>query len=165
MTSFFGLSYSRQTAISNEIPGHKRPDFSNLHTVNTQPIILFDGVCNLCNRSVHYVIRHDTNALFLFASLQGKTGQQLLKQYGLPDSAMNSFVLIHNNKAYTQSTAALLVAQKLRGPVKFLYVFRFIPAFVRDLVYQLIAKNRYKWFGRKDTCMVPSKLLVNRFLN
>lgn len=143
----------------------KRPNFSNLHNVNTNPIILFDGVCNLCNRSVQFVIRHDTHALFRFASLQGKTGQQLLQQYGLSDALMNSFVLIQNNKAFTKSTAALLVSKQLSGPIKLLYAFLLVPPFIRDAVYKLIAKNRYKWFGRKDTCMVPSKLLVNRFLN
>jgi predicted DCC family thiol-disulfide oxidoreductase YuxK len=131
----------------------------------TQPIILFDGVCNLCNRSVQYVIKHDRDALFRFASLQGETGRQLLKQYGLSANDMNSFVLIQDDKAYTRSTAALKVAQQLSGPIKLLYGFIIVPAFIRNAVYDLIARNRYKWFGKKDACMIPTASLQSRFLN
>lgn len=133
--------------------------------MNTQQIILFDGVCNLCNRSVQFVIRHDTHALFRFASLQGKTGKQLLQQYGLPEEGIHSFVLIQHNRAYTKSTAALLVSKQLSGPIKLLYAFILVPTFIRDAVYKLVAKNRYKWFGRKDSCMIPDKSLENRFLS
>ena len=92
MTSFFNPEFATHTYI-------KRPNYSNLHPVKSQPIILFDGVCNLCNRSVQYVIRHDPDAIFKFASLQGSTGQQLLKQFGLTDVNMNSFVLIQKHKS------------------------------------------------------------------
>ena len=129
------------------------------------PVILFDGVCNLCNGSVQYVIRHDRHAIFKFASLQSDSGQQLLHKYHLPQSNFNSFVLIEDDKAYTRSTAALKVAAKLSGIVKLLYGFIIVPAFIRDAVYNFIARNRYKWFGKKDTCMIPTPALKSRFLN
>ena len=133
--------------------------------MNVQPVILFDGVCNLCNTSVQYVIKHDKRAFFTFASLQGETGQQLLKKHGLTAEDLNSFVLIINNKALTRSAAALTVARNLGGIIKLLYGFMIIPAFIRDGVYNIIAKNRYKWFGKRDSCMVPTPELRSRFLN
>lgn len=133
--------------------------------MSKNPIILFDGVCNLCNGAVQYVIKHDEKGIFKFASLQGEHGQQLLKQYNLPAAELNSFVLVKDGKAFTKSTAALLVAKQLNGVVKSLYIFRFIPAFVRDAIYNFTARNRYRWFGRKDSCMIPSPELRARFLN
>lgn len=132
--------------------------------MNTHPIILFDGVCNLCNSSVQFVIRHDPTAQFKFASLQSKTGQALLAKHHLPNADFDSFVLIENDKAYTQSTAALKVARQLNGPIKLLYGFIIIPSFLRNAVYTFVAANRYKWFGKKDSCMLPSPQLKDRFL-
>ena len=128
-------------------------------------IILFDGVCNLCNGAVQFVIRHDNNNNFRFASLQSETGQALLNRYQLPVNNFNSFVLIKNGKAYTNSTAALKVAKTLSGPVKLLYGFIIVPPFIRNGVYRLIANNRYRWFGKKDSCMIPTPGLRSRFLN
>ena len=133
--------------------------------MNNNPIILFDGVCNLCNTSVQYVIKHDPNAIFRFASLQGDTGQQLLKQYNLSTNDLNSFVLINESKSYTRSAAALHVAKRLTGFTKLLYGFIIVPPFIRNAVYDLIARNRYKWFGKKDSCMIPTAALRSRFLN
>ena len=130
-----------------------------------KPLILFDGVCNLCNRSVQYVIQHDPEGIFNFASLQGETGQQLLKKYNLPVNDFNSFVLVENEKVFINSTGALKVAKRLNGMVRLLYGFIIIPPFIRNAVYNLIARNRYKWFGKKDSCMVPSPALKTRFLN
>ena len=132
--------------------------------MSTHPIILFDGICNLCNSSVQYVIKHDPGALFKFASLQSEQGQNLLKQFNLAANDLNSFVLIQDNKAYTRSTAALKVAKQLNGAIKLLYGFIIVPAFIRDAVYKLIARNRYKWFGRKDQCMVPTPEVKSKFL-
>lgn len=129
------------------------------------PIILFDGVCNLCNNSVQFVIKHDEQGKFKFAALQSETGQALLKQYGLPQTGVDSFVLVQNEKVYLKSTAALYVAKQLDGPVKLLIGFIIVPAFIRNAVYNLIAKNRYKWFGKKDHCMIPTPALKARFLN
>ena len=133
--------------------------------MNNGPIILFDGVCNLCNSSVQYVIRHDKNERFRFASLQSNAGQAILQQYNLPQQEFNSFILIEDNKAYSKSTAALKVARKLNGPVKLLFGFIIIPKFLRDWVYEFISANRYKWFGKKDSCMIPTPSLKQRFLN
>ena len=129
------------------------------------PIILFDGICNLCNKSVQYVISHDAEKKFHFASLQSDAGQQLLKQYNLPADHFNSFVLIENQKAYTRSTAALRVAKQLKGILKLLYGFIIVPRFLRDAVYNWIANNRYKWFGERESCMLPTPDLQSRFLN
>jgi predicted DCC family thiol-disulfide oxidoreductase YuxK len=133
--------------------------------VKDHPIILFDGVCNLCNSAVQFIIRHDKKSIFRFASLQGKHGQELLRHYQLSNEDFNSFVLIQNNKAYTKSLAALLVAKQLNAPVKFLYGFIIVPPFIRNAVYNIIAKNRYSWFGKKDECMIPTPALTDRFLN
>jgi predicted DCC family thiol-disulfide oxidoreductase YuxK len=133
--------------------------------MSTHPIILFDGICNLCNSSVQYVIRHDPDAIFQYASLQSGSGQQLLKEFNLPTSDFNSFVLIQDGKVYTRSTAALKVAKQLKGFIKIVYGFIIVPSFIRDAVYNLIAMNRYKWFGERDHCMIPTPELKSRFLN
>ena len=129
------------------------------------PIILFDGVCNLCNASVQYVIKHDPQHIFRFASLQSSFAQKILSKYNLPLNDYNSFILFADNKIYTRSTAALLVAKKLKGVVKTLYVFIIVPKFIRDGVYNIIAKNRYKWFGKKNECWLPTPELKNLFLD
>jgi predicted DCC family thiol-disulfide oxidoreductase YuxK len=129
------------------------------------PIILFDGVCNLCNSSVQFVLKHDKEKLFRFASLQSEAGQVLLKKYQLPETNFNSFVLIKNSKAFVKSTAALMVAKELKGFIKILYIFIIVPAFIRNAVYNVIAKNRYKWFGKQESCMMPTPDLQSRFLN
>ncbi len=128
-------------------------------------IILFDGVCNLCNGAVQFVIKHDPHAKFTFASLQSETGKNLLEAHNLPTDQLNSFVLIQGERSYTRSTAALKVVMQLTGLVKILYGFIIVPVFIRNAVYQLIAKNRYKWFGKKEACMIPSPALKQRFLN
>lgn len=133
--------------------------------MNDEPIILFDGVCNLCNSSVQFVIRHDKKKQFRFAALQGETGKLLLEKYQLPTEQLTSFVLIQNGMAYTKSTAALLVAKQLHGIVTLLYGLIIVPAFIRNAVYNWIAGNRYRWFGKKDTCMIPTPALKQRFLN
>ncbi len=128
------------------------------------PVILFDGVCNLCNGAVQFVIRHDHNALFKFTSLQSDTGQTLLRQFSLPAGNFNSFVLIKDGKAYTRSTAALMVAKDLAGAVRLLYGLIIVPSFIRNGVYNFIAKNRYRWFGKQETCMMPDKSIQERFI-
>ncbi len=132
--------------------------------MNQPSVILFDGVCNLCNASVQFVIKHDKAARFTFASLQSESGQKLLQQYYLKQTDFNSFVLIENDQAYTKSTAALMVAKRLNGLYKLFYGFIIVPPFIRDAVYNLIAKNRYKWFGKKDSCMIPTPALQSKFL-
>lgn len=130
---------------------------------NTNPVILFDGVCNLCNSSVQFVIKHDPKRQFRFASIQGDYGQQVLKQFHLPPDSLNSFILLKDNQIYTHSTGALKVAKQLSGAWPLLYAFIIIPAFIRNAVYQFIANNRYKWFGKKESCAIPSPELKSLF--
>jgi predicted DCC family thiol-disulfide oxidoreductase YuxK len=131
---------------------------------NQNPIILFDGVCNLCNGSVQFVLLRDKVGYFKFASLQSEAGQALLEKYKLPKDDYNSFILVEGDRVFSKSTAALRVARKLQGPWKMLYVFNIIPAFIRDMVYSLIAKNRYRIFGKRETCMLPRPEWKGRFL-
>lgn len=133
--------------------------------MDEHPIILFDGVCNLCNQAVQYVIRHDPTSKFRFATLQGATGISLLNRYKLSTNDLNSFVLIDKGQAFTRSTAALNVARKLSGITKLLYGFIIVPRLIRDFVYKVIANNRYRWFGKKESCMIPTPDLSSRFLN
>lgn len=130
---------------------------------NDDHIILFDGVCNLCNSAVQYVIKRDGKGIFKFASLQSETGRALLVKSGLPPDHLKSFVYIRGSRFYTRSTAALKVAKQLKGPVQLLYGFIIVPKLIRDWIYDLIAKNRYRLFGRKDTCMIPTPQLKERF--
>lgn len=132
--------------------------------MNSKPIILFDGICNLCEGVVQFVIKHDPENQFLFASLQSEAGQRLLKQYKLPVENFNSFILIQDEKVYSKSTGALKVARQIKGVWSWLYIFIIIPAFIRDAVYAWIAQNRYKWFGKKEVCMIPTPELKARFL-
>ncbi|SHL48394.1 Predicted thiol-disulfide oxidoreductase YuxK, DCC family [Chitinophaga jiangningensis] len=127
-------------------------------------IILFDGVCNFCNASVNYVIRHDNRGYFRFASLQSDTAASLAITWNFSTEGMESFVLLENGKVYTKSTAALRVARRLGFPAKLLYGFIVLPSFLRDGVYTLIARNRYRWFGRQEACMVPTPELSARFM-
>ena len=128
-------------------------------------IILFDGVCNLCNTSVQFVLKRDKKKRFLFASLQGKAGQEILKQFNLPADIFNSFILLEGNRVYTRSAAALRVARLLSGGWKLLYSLIIVPKFIRDAVYNWIARNRYKWFGKREECMIPTPELKERFLD
>jgi len=128
-------------------------------------IVLFDGVCNLCNRTVQVILKRDNKKKFQFASLQGKAGQELLKRHHLPDDVFNSFILLEDDKIYTRSAGALRVAKHLGGAWPLIYGLIIIPKFIRDAVYNLIAKNRYKWFGRREECWVPTPELRERFLD
>jgi predicted DCC family thiol-disulfide oxidoreductase YuxK len=128
-------------------------------------LILFDGVCNLCNAAVQFVIRHDPKEKFYFASMQSETGTKILQSMSLTATALNSFVYIANGVPYTQSTAALKAAKQLDGWASWLAIFRVVPAFIRDGVYRLVSKKRFSWFGRSETCMLPTPALKKRFLD
>lgn len=131
---------------------------------DSQHIILFDGVCNLCNTSVNFVIKHDRKRWFKFAPLQSERGQTLLKAHHLPTEDFDTFILIQERKSFTKSTAALQVLKNLGGLWQLVYVFIIIPRPMRDFVYQLIAKNRYRWFGKRAACMIPTEDVKSRFL-
>jgi predicted DCC family thiol-disulfide oxidoreductase YuxK len=128
-------------------------------------IILFDGVCNLCNGAVQFIIKRDNKNQFLFASLQSEEGKQILEDNNFPANKSDSFLLVEDGKVYERSTAALRVLKNLSGLRSLLYGFIIVPKFIRDSVYNWIAKNRYQWFGRKDECMIPTPELKAKFLN
>ncbi|KMY50297.1 thiol-disulfide oxidoreductase DCC family protein [Peribacillus loiseleuriae] len=127
-------------------------------------IVLFDGECNFCDKSVQFIIKRDPKGYYNFASIQSTLGQDLLKKYNL-DSNMDSFVLIEHNKAYEKSAAALRITKNLRWCWKFLYPLILVPVPFRNWIYGVIAKNRYKWFGKKDQCVIPSPEIRKRFLD
>ena len=133
--------------------------------MNTEPTILFDGVCNLCNGTVHFIIKRDKKKLIRYAALQSDTGLQLLQQSGLIWKDMQSFVFFESKKVYTRSTAALKVCRYLKAGWPLCYGFIIVPRFIRDGIYNLIARNRYKWFGKREQCMVPSQEIKSRFLD
>ncbi len=131
---------------------------------NSQKIVLFDGVCNLCNGAVQFILKRDKENKFLFGSLQGHTGRAYLNKYKFPSDTYNSFILIEGERVYTRSTAALRVLKHLGGAWGMLYAFIIIPRFIRDSIYNIIARNRYKWFGKKDECPLPSPETKSKFL-
>ena len=131
---------------------------------DTKPILLFDGVCNLCNRLVQFIIKRDPGAKFRFTSLQSKSGQALLESYGLPQDDLDTFVYLRQEKFYIKSSAVLHVLKDLGGGWQLLFVFIIIPKPLRDLVYTFVSKTRYSIFGKRDHCMIPSQDLSSRFL-
>lgn len=129
----------------------------------TRKIILFDGVCNLCNGFVQFVIERDENKVFQFASLQSDFGQKFLREHSLNAQNFDSFILLEGEKYVKESTAGLKVLSELKG-FRFARLFLYFPPFLRNGVYQLIAKNRYTIFGKADTCWLPTPELKERFL-
>lgn len=129
-------------------------------------LILFDGVCNLCNSSVQYVIKHDKKGMFMFAPLQSKIGKQIREEFSIDTNKVDSIILYNPEKSKInyKSRAALKVASQLGFPTNILSVFLIIPSFISNWVYDYIAKNRYKWYGKKDACMIPTPELKSRFL-
>ena len=125
-------------------------------------IIFFDGVCNLCNGAVQFIIKRDPSAKFKFAPLQSTQADQLLSEK--LTKSLDSIVLYDGGKEYTKSTAALNIAKELSGPWRLFLVFKILPKKVRDWVYDLVASKRYKWFGKRDHCMLPTPELKKRFL-
>ncbi|MGE5108637.1 MAG: thiol-disulfide oxidoreductase DCC family protein [Sphingobacteriales bacterium] len=131
----------------------------------TKKIILFDGVCNLCSSSVQFVLKRDKKNQFLFGSLQGNYGQQILKENNLSSDIFNSFILLEEGKIYTRSTGALRMLKHLGGGWSLLYSFIIVPKFIRDAVYNFISRKRYKWFGKKEECWLPKPEWKKKFLD
>lgn len=127
-------------------------------------VVLFDGVCNLCNGSVQFIVRHDPAGRFRFASLQSEAGQALLRRHGLDPDDLFSVILVEGGRAYARSDAALRIARGLSGPLKAAGALRVVPRPLRDAVYGWVARNRYRWFGRREACMIPTPELRARFL-
>ena len=134
--------------------------------ITDKDIILFDGVCNLCNGAVNFVLDRDPKEQFFFASLQSPTATALLKKRSYDDTALKSIIVITSNgKLLTKSDAALYIAGKLQGGWKLISVFRIIPAIIRDFIYDIIARYRYTLFGKRDQCRIPTPELRQRFLD
>lgn len=132
--------------------------------IGEHPIVLFDGVCNLCSGWVQFVIRRDPDAVFLFASLQSEVGRSLSEKHGIDPDQLDSVVLIDGDQAYQRSDAALRVARYLDGPWRRAAVLLIVPRFIRNSVYRLIAWQRYRLFGRQESCWLPTEQLRKRFL-
>jgi predicted DCC family thiol-disulfide oxidoreductase YuxK len=131
----------------------------------SKQIVLFDGVCHMCNRLVQFVLRHDRRGTIYFAALQSPAGQKLLAQHQLSAIAQDTFVWIEGERSYTKSTAALKTLRALGSVWQLFYILMIIPGPIRDLFYQFIAKRRYRWFGQADQCMLPKPEYQQRFLN
>ena len=128
-------------------------------------LILFDGICNLCNTSVNYIIKNDKKDMFRFAALQSEIGQKIVIEFNIDSKKTDSIVLFsEEQKLSYKSTAALKIAKHLSFPLNTLVVFFIVPPFIRNWVYDYIAKNRYKWYGKREECMVPTVELRNKFI-
>lgn len=128
------------------------------------PVLLFDGVCNLCNSSVLFVLDRDVKKQIRFAPLQSEEGEKLLRRFNLNNQDLDSMVLIQGNRYFKRSAAAIRVAMMLRWPWPLFAVFLVVPSFLRDIVYNWIAGHRYQWFGKSDQCRIPTPELRDRFL-
>ena len=131
---------------------------------NKKQIVLFDGVCNLCNASVQVILKNDRKARYHFASLQSEFATEFFETHGY-QPVTESIILFNGNKFYHKSAAVLRIAGHLRFPYPLLSIFHLIPTFLRDPVYSFIAQNRYRWFGKKDSCMIPQPQWKSRFLD
>jgi predicted DCC family thiol-disulfide oxidoreductase YuxK len=133
---------------------------------NDKKIILFDGVCNLCNSSVQYVIKHDKKDEFRFVAIQSELGRKIIKHIGISQKNIDSVIFYKPGKVYYyKSSAALEIAKSLGGIFTYATIFRIIPSGIRDFLYDYIAKNRYKWFGKNESCMIPTPELKSKFLD
>ncbi len=129
------------------------------------PLLLFDGVCNFCHWAVQFIIARDPDAQFRFASLQSETGREVLRSAGLPGDVTTMILVEPDGRVSSRSSGALRVAMRMGGLWPALGVLLLVPSFLRDPVYELIARNRYRWFGQKDSCPMPDPALADRFLD
>ena len=134
-----------------------------MHSKETN-IVLFDGVCNLCNSTVQFIIRYDPKAKFKFASIQSGRGQLLMERHGLPIENTDSLIFISDKRVYIKSTAVLMILQGLSGGWKLLFGLIIIPGFLRDRIYDFIAKRRYRYFGKSESCIIPAPEYQERFI-
>ena len=141
--------------------------FENINNIpENKKLILFDGVCNLCNEAVLQIIKQDKKDIFLFTALQSNAGKNIINELGIDTSKIDSIVLyIPGEDYFIKSEAAFKIANEFSGIWKLIQVFRVLPIFLNNFIYDFIAKNRYRWFGKKNECMIPSKKLNSKFLN
>jgi predicted DCC family thiol-disulfide oxidoreductase YuxK len=132
---------------------------------NCDRVVFFDGVCNFCNYWVNFAIKRDRKKNLHFAPLQGETAKKILANYNISTSSLSSVIFLDNGKIYTQSSAAFRICKHLDNGWKLFYGLMVIPKFIRDAAYNLIAKNRYRWFGKTESCMIPTPDMRERFLD
>lgn len=137
-----------------------------IESLNPQnkPVVIYDGVCYLCQSSIHFIIAHASHQQFMFTPLQSDFAQSLMAKYGINHLAQDTFILIKDEKYYTQSDAALEVSKSFAGWARVLRGFQYLPKTFRDKCYQIIARNRYKIFGKAEQCLMPSKEINARFI-
>lgn len=133
------------------------------YLLEKQPIVIFDGVCNFCNQSVNLIIKNNKNKNINFAPLQSNAAKQLLTHFNMPTNYNNSIIFIENNTLYTKSAAVFKIIKHL-GLLKYMRIFSILPTSLNNYLYDIIAENRYKWFGKADSCMIPTPELKARFL-
>ena len=138
---------------------HQDPESRDGH-----PLVLYDGECGLCDRSVQFILKFDSAGLFRFATLQGATGAKYLKKAGLPEDYVGSVLLVDDQGVHSHSTAALRIMRRLDAPARWMGIGRLVPRFLRDGVYNFIARHRFQWFGKSDACRLPSPDESARFL-
>ena len=127
-------------------------------------VVIFDGVCNLCSHTVTFILEHESAPVLRFAPVQSSAGSRLMREFGLDPSDVKTFVLVEGGKPYVKSEAAIRIARYFRGPWKALGAIKVLPRPLRDWAYDVVARNRYRWFGRVDTCMAPTPELRARFV-
>jgi len=130
----------------------------------SEAIILFDGVCNFCSGSVMFIIRRDPKGFFRFAALQTEAGERIMEQYGIGPDRPESIILVEQDRVFYRSTAALRIARRLRHGWPLFYAFIIVPPVIRDFFYNIIARNRYRWFGKREACFVPTDEIRKRFV-
>ena len=135
-----------------------------MNRIDDRYIVIFDGLCNFCNGAVNFIIRRDPDGLFVFSPMQSSLADQLMQKHNINSKGVDTFLLIKNGQAFTYTAAALEVAKDLKGHWYIFGVFRLVPRVIRDFFYKLFARNRYRLFGKQNTCMVPDKALRTRFL-
>ena len=128
-------------------------------------IVIFDGVCNFCNDSVNFIIKRDPNGLYSFAPMQSASAQQLMAAHGITEVGLDTFILIKNENCHVRTDAALEIAKDLTGFWYLCGVFRIVPGPIRDFFYRILAKNRYRLFGKRESCMVPTPEIRSRFID
>ena len=159
------LKYFKQLALTlRTFPVHMSKKQPEITTDQPNPLLLFDGVCNLCNSSVQWVLKHDKAAQFRFAALQSDTGRQILLQHQLDPDATDTVVLVDEGRVFTRSDVAIQVFRRFGWPWAALTVFKWIPTTVRNYIYDWIARNRYRWFGRQQECWLPRPEWKERFV-
>lgn len=156
---------SQGTLFPTDVMSEDKDEIRNPKSEIRNPILLFDGVCNLCNRLVMFVIRRDKNASIRFASLQSEAGKSLLSAAGLNPETADTVVYLSGDKTFLRSTAILNLLNDLGGGWRLFYSLIIIPPYIRDIIYNLVARSRYRIFGRRVSCMVPPKDIENRFIS